>query len=88
MIISNELMNNLNLLLPYLLYTVMLLLVMTVAGAVVRVSVIPYATIHIYYVRGCCTGPATGLCECINHKAAPLGDRHTASVPLCLDWWK
>lgn len=65
----------------HLLYAVMLLL-MTVAGTVVRVSVIPSATIHIYYVSGCCKGTATGLCECIKYKADPLGDRRTASVPL------
>lgn len=63
---------------------VMLLLRMTV----VRVSVIPSATLHIYYVRGCCTGAATGLYECIKYKADPLGGRHTASVLLCVDWWK
>ncbi len=43
---------------------------------------------HIYYVRDCCKGAATGLCECIKYKADPLGDRHTASVPLCLDCCK
>ncbi len=65
-----------------------MLLMMTFADTVVRVSVIPSATFHIYYVGGCCKGPATGLYECIKYKADPLGDRHTASVPLCLGWWK
>ncbi len=69
-------------------WTVMLLLMLTVAAAVVRVSVIPSAAFHIYYVRGCCKGAATGLCECIKYKADPLGDRHTVSVPLCLDCCK
>lgn len=59
------------------------LVMITVAGTVVRVTAIPSAMFHIYCVRGCCKGPATGLCECIKYKADPMGDRHTASVPLC-----
>ena len=83
--------SKLPLLLAHLLYIhiyyiyVMLLLMMTVAGIVGRVSVIPSASFHIYYVRGCCKGAATGLCECIKYKADPLGDRHAVSLPLCLE---